>query len=196
MGLAGSSTAVHTASVRWLLALLTAAAVLPLSAGAASVDPKALVLPQADMPARYLLDPGNSMAISRAFVLSAKNDGARDLLRAGFVGGYFARYQSSDPPRWRSITAGAYVFRGSAGARKALPSMVAGTNRGLGRARRVTLGDEGWVLSSGTGETGTYVVWRHGRVLSFVICLQTTQHRTVALAHARKQERLIAAKLG
>ena len=160
------------------------------------MDPKALVLPQAEVPARYLLDPGNSMAISRAFVVAAKSDGARVLVRTGFVSGYFARYRSTEPPRWRSITAGAYVFRGSAGAKKALPSMIAGTNRGLGRARRVNLGDEGWVLGSGTGETGTYVLWRHGRVLSFVICLQMTQHRTVALAHARKQERRITAKLG
>ncbi len=74
--------------------------------------------------------------------------------------------------------------------------MVASMNRGLGRARRVQLGDEAWVLTSSRDETGTYVVWRHGRVVSFVSCLQMTQHRTLALAQARKQERRIAAKLG
>ena len=122
--------------------LLTAAAVFPLSAESASVDPKALVLPQTDVPARYLFDPGNSMAIPRSFAVAAKTEGARDLLRAGFVGGYFARYLNTGPPRWRYVTSGAYLFRDSVGARKVLPSMVASMNRGLGRARRVALGDE------------------------------------------------------
>ena len=182
--------------MRWLLAFLVAAALLPASAGSASVDPKALVLPQADVPARYLFDPGNSLAISRSFAIRAKTDGVRDLLRAGFVSGYFARYLNTGPPRWRSITSGAYLFRDLVGARKALPSMVAGMTRGLGRARRVALGDEAWVLTSSRDETGTYVVWRHGRVVSFLSCLQMTHHRALALAQARKQDRRIAAELG
>ena len=160
------------------------------------MDPKALVLPQADVPARYLFDPGNSMAIPRSFAVAAKTEGARDLVRAGFVGGYFARYSNTGPPRWRYITSGAYLFRDAVGARKVLPSMVASMNRGLGRTRRVQLGDEAWVVSSSRDETGTYVIWRHGRVVSFVSCLQMTQHRTLALAQARRQERRIAATLG
>ena len=87
-------------------------------------------------PARYLFDPGNSMAIPRSFAVAAKTDGARDLVRAGFVGGYFARYLNTGPPRWRHITSGAYLFRDAVGARKVLPSMIASMIGGSAHSTR------------------------------------------------------------
>ena len=167
--------------MRTLLAALVVAAVVPTTAGAASVAPRDLTLFELDAPARYLFVPSDSGGFSRSDFAAAQTGEARKLVRAGFVGLYVARYMSTDPPRYRFVTSGAYLFRGAAGARSVLASQFRSTaGAGYGPAQRVRLGDEGWVRTSSSPDTGT-VVWRHGRVLAFMICSEMVRHRTLAV---------------
>jgi hypothetical protein len=183
--------------MRRRLAALVVAAVVPQAAGAASVDPRDLTLFELDAPARYLFDPSNSAGLSRAALAASQNAAARQLARGGFVGMYVARYMNTDTPRWRFVTSGAYVFRRAAGARSTLVSQFRSTaGGGFGPARRIRLGDEGWVRTSSARDTGTIVFWRHGRVLALVVCSDMTRHRALAEELARKQERRITSRLG
>ena len=183
--------------MRGLLAALVVAAVVPQAAGAASVAPRDLTLFELDAPARYLFDPSDSGGFPRADFAGAQTGEARKLVRAGFVGLYVARYMNADPPRYRFVTSGAYLFRGAAGARSVLASQFRSTaGTGFGPAQRVRLGDEGWVRTSSSPDTGTVVFWRHGRVLAFMICSEMVRHRTLAVELARKQQRRIASRLG
>jgi hypothetical protein len=189
--------AVHYESrMRWLLAL-AAAAVLALPASAAGVDPRLFVLRQIDVPPRYDFDEDNSLLIpSGARLAGVPDESAKALVRLGFVGGYIARYTNYGPPRWRYVNSVAFVFREAKGARSYLPLMVkSGFAQGGGRARRVNLGDEALLYSSSSRSTGTAIIWRHGRVVAYVSCSQMTEHRALALAQARKQQRRIAAEL-
>ena len=183
--------------MRLVFVVVAVAAVLPQAVGAASVDPKDLTLSELDAPARYTFDPSDSGGFSRADFAGSQAGEARKLVRSGFVGLYVARYMNTDPPRYRYVTSGAYLFRSAAGARSTLASQFRSTaGGGYGPARRIKLGDDGWVRTSTSRETGTVVFWRHGRVLAFMICSEMTQHRALAVALARKQQRRIAAKLG
>lgn len=183
--------------MRVLLGALVVAAVVPQAAGAASVAPRDLTLFELDAPASYLFDASNSGGFSRADFAGAQTGEAGKLVRAGFVGLYVARYMNTDPPRYRFVTSGAYLFRGAAGARTTLVSQFRSpAGGGFGPARRIRLGDEGWVRTSTSPGTGTVVFWRHGRVLAFMICSDMTRHRTLAVDLARKQQRRIASRLG
>jgi hypothetical protein len=88
------------------------------------------------------------------------------------------------------------VFRGVAGAKKMLALTLVDARRGLAIAQRLQLGDDAWVISVGGGEAMTSVLWRYRGVTALVICSEMTQHRTLALTLARKQQRRIAAELG
>jgi hypothetical protein len=182
--------------MRWLSAALLAAAVFALPASAARIDPRLLVLHQVDVPARYVFDEDNSLLFTRAMVDSGRDDGARALARAGFVNGYFARYANYGPPHWSYVNSGAYAFRQPKGARTYLLRMKAEFAKRSVRPQRLGLGDEGWLFMVSTStDTGTSVLWRHGRVIAWVSCLEMTRHRSLALAQARKQERRIAAQV-
>ena len=187
----------HNLCMRQILAGLLAASVLAVPASAASVDPRVLVLHQIDVPARYFFDEDNSLLIPTPLVGSlGKEPVYRALRRNGFVSGYFARFVNSGPPRWRYVDSAAFVFRQPQGARGYLPWMVkSGLPQSGGRARPINLGDEALLYASNSREIGTAVIWRHGRVVAYVHCSQMTEHRALALAHARKQQRRIAAAL-
>src|ERR671914_3126371 len=101
--------------MRWLSSALIAAAVFALPAAAASADPRAFVLRELDVPARYFFDKDNSAVLSPA--LFERTAEGRRLIRSGFVTGYAARYLNSGPPRWRYVKSAAYVFRGAEGAK-------------------------------------------------------------------------------
>lgn len=182
--------------MRWLVAALVAAAVLALPASAAGVDPRLFALRQVDVPARYVFDEDNSLLIRRALLAGVPDESARALVRYGFVSGYLARYTNYDPPRWRYVNSVAFVFRQPQGARSYMPLLVKSWfAQASGRSRRIDLGDEALLYSSGSRTTGTAVLWRYGRVVAYVSCSQMTEHRALALAHARKQQRRIAAEL-
>jgi hypothetical protein len=182
--------------MRWLLAVLVAAGAFALPASAASVDPRLFVLHQVDVPARYFFDEDNSAIISRGMVLASPDEQARLLARSGFLAAYFARYLNSDPPRWRYVNSGAYVFRRAGGAKTWMEKLAREQGRGQTQRSKLDLGDEAWVLTSSSRRTGTSVVWRHRGVLAWVSCEQMVRHRTLALAQARKQQRRIAAAFG
>jgi hypothetical protein len=184
--------------MRSLLFALAAGAVLALPSSAAGVDPRLFVLHQIDVPARYEFDEDNSLLVpgARARLAGLPDESARVLVRLGFVNGYVARYTNYDPPRWRYVNSVAFVFRDAKGARGYMPLLVkSGFAQGSWRSRGIDLGDEALLYSSGSRSTGTAVVWRYGRVVAYVSCSQMTEHRALALAQARKQQRRIAAEL-
>ena len=191
-----SAPTVHTTDMRWLLSILVAAGMLALPALAASVDPRLFVLSQADVPSGYLFDDDNSLLFTRAQLERVPDDESRVLLRAGFQAGHFARYLNSNPPRWRYVNSGVFVFLRPKGARTYMPRLIKAefVQRGV-RPRRVSLGDEAWVYASASRAIGTSVVWRYGRVLAWVNCSQMTNHGTLARALAGKQQRRIATEL-
>jgi hypothetical protein len=57
------------------------------------------------------------------------------------------------------------------------------------------LGDGPWMYTTSSLDTGTLVFWRHGRVVAHVGCRQMTNHRRLAVALARKQQRRLLAAL-
>jgi hypothetical protein len=183
--------------MRLLLGVLLVAAVLAVPAGAA-VDPRVFVLSQADAPRGYLFDKDNSLLMTRAMVDSAPSEkGAQALARAGFVNAYFARYTRYGPPHWSYVNSAAYAFRQPRGAESYMRWMTrTGFGKGSGPPRRIALGDEAWLYTiSSSTDTGTAVLWRHGRVVAMVSCFEMTGHRSLALAQARKQQRRIFAQL-
>ena len=175
--------------------MLLAAAVLASPAGAA-LDPRVFVLSQADVPRGYLFDKDNSLLITRATVDRVPSDkGAQALARAGFVNAYIARYTSYGPSRWSYVNSAAYAFRGPSGAQTYVRWMLKTGLGNIGRPQRIALGDEAWLYTMSSTDTGTAVLWRHGRVVALVSCMEMTRHRTLALAQARKQQRRIVAQL-
>jgi hypothetical protein len=182
--------------MRLLLVLL--ASVLFALPAAAAVDPRVFVLSQADVPRGYQFDRDNSLLITRAMVDRAPSDkDARALVRAGFVNAYFARYTRYGKPHWSYISSVAYAFRQSTGARGYLGWMrKSASTQGSGRPQRIALGDEAWLFTISSSDTGTAILWRHGRVVAMVSCFEMTRHRSLALAQAGKQERRVAEVLG
>jgi hypothetical protein len=177
--------------MRWVVVGL-AVATLAVPASAASVDPRLYVLSQADVPRGYLFDEDNSLLLSKA--MAERGSDARLLRRVGFQGAYFATYLNTAPPKWRFLHSGAYVFRDARGARAFIRyARSVGLTPFNQRGRRFDFGDEAWLHSTGDGTT---IVWRTRRVLAYVSCSEMARHRACATAHARKQQRLITARLG
>jgi hypothetical protein len=178
--------------VRWfLVAFVALAFVVPSSA--ASVSPKLYALSQADVPEGYFFDQDNSLLLSKAVVDRASNEEARFLRRNGFEGAYYGTYLNTSPPKWRFIHSGAFIFRAANGARAFLREAGRGAFAPFPRrGERIQLGDEAWLhVDTKTGVST--VVWRQGRVAAYVSCTQMANHRALALALARKQQRRIVA---
>jgi hypothetical protein len=154
--------------MRWLVIFLVAAAVLAVPATAASIAPTRFVLSEAEVPRGYLLDEDNSLLLTRAQLERAPEEGSRLLVRLGFQAGSYARYLNSDPPRWRYVGSGAFVFRRSEAPRKYMPRLIKLEYAKAGvRARRLELGDEAWLYVARSRGEGSSVVWRSGRVLAW-----------------------------
>jgi hypothetical protein len=178
--------------MRWfLIPFVTLALAVPSSA--ASVSPKLYALSQDDVPNRYFFDKDNSLLLSKATVDRASNEESRLLRRMGFEGAYFGTYLNTDPPKWRFVHSGAFVFRTANGAsefvRTARQNGLAPFTR---RGDRIQLGDEARLYHD-AAEGGSTVAWRHGRVVAFVNCTEMANHRALALTLARKQQRRIVA---
>jgi len=165
---------------------------VPVSAGA--VDPQALVLAKADVPAGFRVDPKETGLRSND-VEAQEFPATRSLFtRWKRVTGYQARYLRGSS----TIEARVDLFRGADGARRMfeyvdLEARKAGL-KGQKRAR-VGIGAEGWVhwVSSPTWKFNL-VVWRHQRAFAGVMGSGISRDRTLALARA--QQRRLAAVLG
>ncbi len=179
--------------MRWLVVGFAALA-LTVPASAASVDPRLFALTQADVPRGYAFDENNSLLLSKATVDRGANEESRFLKRHRFQGAYFGTYLNTEPPKWRFVHSGAYVFSAATGAvafeRYARAKRVTPLTF---RGRRLNLGDEAWLYTGRSATDGSAVVWRYRRVIAYVTCTDMSGHRELALALARKQQRRIVA---
>lgn len=164
------------------------------AASAATIDPQALVLAKADVPAGFRVDPQETGV--RSNDAEAKEfPVTRSLFtRWKRVTGYQARYLSGSS----TIEARVDLFRSADGARRMfeyvdLEARKAGLT-GQKRAR-AGIGTEGWVhWVSSRSSKFNLVVWRHGRAFAGVMGSGVSRDRTMTLARA--QQRRMAAALG
>jgi hypothetical protein len=157
---------------------------------AAAVEPRALVLGQADLPPRYEFQPGSSGNV--------RSVGAPDeLARPGLRGGYYATYWL-DGASSRTVVSAAYVYRSAEGPAAALAALDRSARRnapGSLERRAARVGESGWMYTERGTDPGTSIAWRFGRVLAVVRCSAPSGHQKLASALARKQQRRIAAAL-
>jgi hypothetical protein len=164
-----------------------AAFVLAVPASAGGLDPRALVLQQADVPAGFQLDRAQSGIQT--------NTDLRDdafVARSGRITGYLAQYVQRQPSS--GVQSRVDLFRRPAGARMMLAKAKDWWRRfGQGEPppRRGQIGAESWIFG---GFVDTVVIWRYGRAYALVLGVGMTKQRTLALARA--QQRRIAAALG
>jgi hypothetical protein len=168
-------------------AVLVAAVVVP--AAGADVAPRALVLQRSDLPRGYTTDETQ--------VLGNPGPGATESFkelakRSDRVTGYYAAYVNGS----KQITSVAETFRRPAGAQFYLKWYTDKLSReGEGARSRIALGDGGFVYRVRSTRNSTFVLWRDGRVVSSVLCHAMPEHRTLAVALARKQDRRATAAL-
>jgi hypothetical protein len=179
--------------MRSALLTIAASAVLCGTASGATLDPRALVLREADVPTGFVLDPSESGYRSNA--REAGGDAAL-LVRFkswGRLNGYLAVFE-----RQRArLESRAVVFRERRGAR----SVLAWYHRELvanapapPRRTPASIGDEAWVYRISSPAIGdfTLAVWRYDRVFAVVVSEGIPRARMVALARAQ-QRRILAA---
>jgi hypothetical protein len=166
--------------------------VLVVSAAAAEVDPKALVLAPSDLPRGFVLDREESGL--RTNVEAAK-DGreARELIaRTGRITGYEVTWSK----RATTLDSRADLCRRAAGARVLLDfikeQMQKAGIKGLRRAR-AGVGAESWIYFGGSPAAFTLVAWRYERVFAGIVAVGLTRAQTLGLA--RKQQRRIVTAL-
>jgi hypothetical protein len=173
-------------------ALLVAVVVAVLAAapsGAATVNPKALVLRKADVPRGYTLDDMQLLGNPG----SGAKESFRELAkRSGRITGYYAHFAQGT----KEITSVAELFRSPGGARiyfawyeRRLQS------QGEGTRSRLALGNGGWVYRVHSTPNSTFALWRDGRVVSSLLTHAMRGHRELALALSRTQDRRASAAL-
>jgi hypothetical protein len=184
-----------------LLGAAAAALLLAAIASAAGLDPRSLVLTQADMPAGYRLDRNDSFVMSNARFSGGIRANEKLVARSGRITGYLATYERRAGERLRTIRSRTDVLATPAGARLLLSALDASMRKtnakrppllAYGR-ERAGIGGEGWVHWSGSPGYFVFVMWRHGRVLGVVDSWGVGRERTLALA--RVQQRRLAAAL-
>ena len=167
--------------------LLVGAIVVP-TAGA-DVAPRALVLQRSDLPRGYTTDETQVLGNPGPGATESFKELAR---RSGRVTGYYASYTNGS----KQVTSVAETFRKPAGARFYLKWYTDKLAReGEGARSTVALGDGGFVYRVRSTKNSTFVLWRDRRVVSSVLCHAMPDHRTLALALARKQDRRATAAL-
>jgi hypothetical protein len=173
-----------------LAVVVLAAFAVALPAGAATVDPKGLVIGPAQVPAGFRVDPDETGLRTNEREATDHPETRPLFRRWGRLTGYQVRYEKSDDA---SIEARADLFENASGA-QALHRWVDRETqksgiKGLVRAR-ARIGSEGAVYSFGRF---TLVYWRYGRAWSGIAAYRLTPARTMALARA--QQRRIAAAI-
>lgn len=174
-----------------LFVAIAAALLVAVPASATEVDPKLLVLQQADVPAGFQLDRDESGVRTNAGEAKSGPEARALIARAGRVTGYEASWSKE------SITLQSRVdlCERSAGARVVFDYIEDGMKlagiKGL-RREPAGIGSESWVYWAGPRGL-TLVAWRHGRVFAGIVGLGLTKARALALA--RVQQRRITAAL-
>lgn len=184
--------------MRPLAATFGLAAVFAVPAGAAAVDPKALVLRQADVPAGFRVVPDQSGIRSNRELAKGGPEHRRQVERSGRVTGFFRLWQRRAPGVSVLVGSLADVCRDARGATAWLAWLDDRARRQSTRThlrrRVVRIGDEGWAYST-TRLGGTALVgWRRGRVVALVSTSGLGLGKALDLA--RRQQRRIAAALG
>ena len=168
------------------------ALVLVLAASAGQVDPSALALRQADVPAGFTLDRSESGLRSNAAEAKESPEAKRFFARWHRVTGY----QTVWHRREQRIEARADVFASAEGSQKLLEwadrQLRLSGIKGLERAR-VRVGAGGWMYRGGF-DGQAVVIWRYRHVWAGIGGTRVSP--TLTLDVARKQQRRIAAALG
>jgi hypothetical protein len=177
--------------VRSLVVAFALLGAVALPAGAATVDPKVLVVTAAEVPAGFRIDRDET-GLRTNEREARDHPETRSLFRRWRrVTGYQARYEKGGDA---SIQARADLFKSASGARDLQRWVVREMQRagikGLVSAP-ARIGSESRVYSFGRL---VIVYWRYGRAWSGVAGSGLPKHRTLALA--RVQQRRIAAALG
>jgi hypothetical protein len=177
--------------VRPLALLILAVLSVAVSAGAATVDPKALVVGPAQVPAGFRLDADETGLRTNEIEAREHPETRGRFRRWGRVTGYQARYERGN---LASIETRVDLFESASGARKLHRWVDRETQKsgikGVVRAR-ARIGSEGAIYSFGDSRI---VYWRYGRAWSGMSTDRLTTARVLALARA--QQRRIAAALG
>jgi opacity protein-like surface antigen len=174
--------------MRVLTLIAVCAAAFAVTASAAQVNPKALVLQQRDAPAGFQLDRTKSGLLTNAEVRDPSDPTFE--ARAGRTTGYFVQYVQRGTGS--GVQSQVDLFRKPGGARMLLERVHASwlklaNGDPWGRAR---IGTEGWYFG---GDVDSAVYWRYGRAVGFVLGIGMSRQQTLALA--RLQQRRIAAAL-
>jgi hypothetical protein len=181
--------------MRLCLALVLAGALavpaLGLSA-AAEVNPQALVLRQADVPAGFRLDRDDSGVRTNEEEAGSEPRFRRLFRSWGRLTGYEAEFDRQAA----AISCRADLFRGARGAAALLAFFDREIRRqppSAFRRRTVGVGDGGFVYRGESQSPFVAVIWRQGRVFGGVAVFGLAEK--VALRLARAQDRRIAAAL-
>jgi hypothetical protein len=174
-----------------LIALLL---VIPAGA-AATVDPKALVLAQSDLPAGYRLDRDESGLRTNERESKDGREARELVVGSGRITGYEATWGK----REILLDSRADLCRRPSGARILFDFVVREMRKsGIKGLRRAPagVGAESWIYSGGDAQVSGFalVVWRYDRVFAGIVGVGLS--RTLALELARKQQRRIARALG
>ena len=174
-----------------LVALLVAAG----SASGAAPSPQALVLQQADVPAGFRFDAVESRVQSNASLADGDPESRTIIARSGRLTGYEAVFEKKDGTL---IESRADLFRSPAGARILLDWFDREVKKeGATKLTRdvVDIGAGGWFFTHRDASVRfTLGVWRHDRVVAYILAFGPRTKQVLALARA--QQRRIAATLG
>lgn len=174
-----------------VLALALVAVALP--ASAVQVDPKGLVLQQADVPRGFVVDRDETGLRTNAAEVRDEPKLAPLFRKWKRMTGYEAQYDRGEV----KIESRVDVFASRAGARQILDWYDREVRKaGLGGLRRAagSVGEQAWIYEAPFPAPSTIVVWRHGRVFAGVLGEKLGRERTLSLARA--QQLRIAAALG
>jgi hypothetical protein len=169
--------------------------VLAIPAGAASVDPKTLVLARSDLPAGYRLDRDESGLRTNERESKDGREARELVVRSGRITGYEATWGK----REITLDSRADLCRRSSGARILFDFVVQEMRKsGIKGLRRAPagVGADSWIYSGGDAQVSGFalVVWRYDRVFAGIVGVGLS--RTLGLELARKQQRRIARALG
>jgi hypothetical protein len=179
--------------VRALASALCVMLLVSARAGAAQVDPKALLLRQGDVPAGFRPLPGQSGPRPNRAIASGGPDHARQIERSGRVSGYVRIWNLRTRDDARLISSLADLCRTASGARTWLAWLDARAGlqgAQLGHMRqRVRIGDEAWAYSD---RDTALVGWRQGRAVALLSVWGLGLRRALALARVQQQRMSVA----
>lgn len=178
---------------RALAGLAALALALPLAAAAAGLDPSALVLQRADVPAGFRVDRAQTGLRTNAREAQFGPQLPALFRRWGRLTGYQVEFDRDG----QTIASRVDVFRSASGAAEFLVWYEREARKGGGlsglRRSRLALGDGGWLYRSPLRAPFAVAIWREGRVFAGAVVSGLPPERLLGLARA--QQRRIEAEL-